>query len=271
MPEKPREEKSREIAEAARRYVYNRLRPLLVVLPAVIAVCWVTSLLAHDLMAAASGSDPLLFPGDSKLCLVLRLCSLAILLLLAVKAVAWLRGGGWSKLEHWMEREAGVAVEYPRHLPRWQATLLSALLGAVIPVLAFGTFSVMLRSPAKLQPLEGALLALALTAAKYRVEFLLTRDPDCTLLRNPVRLVGTATLLIYGLAVAAGLRQPWANLPAATRVSAALGAFLRGMLPMLLALVVDAFGRQLYSHRQFRRLQRLVNEDPPAEEHHGAD
>ncbi len=254
MTEKPREEKSREIEEAARGYAYAhpRWRLLVQTILVIYPLSWILMATVfyprkHPGHHATLAED---WPGwaISAACLV-------GLFALRRDVVAAVARNGWRELRRLATTEVGVTVRTEQHLHPVLGGLLGAMLGVLIPVLFFGSVIWGAYLPVRLQPLAGALALAFLHTLSYGLVWLTTRDPQSSPFRNPIRVTGTLCFLTYGLAVAAGLPQPWAQVPEM------LGRVLRIPLPGFVGLLLDQIGRIIYSRREFRRLQRLVNEE----------
>ena len=140
------------------------------------------------------------------------------------------------------------------HMRRW---LVEVDLGGGM---VLGVMSFSLQSPQRFQPLVFAggltLLGLVLRSA---------RDKHARSYWRPVHFIAWGLYWCYALAVAGGLPLPFADVTRPWRSSAWA---IRILVPLVLFTIIQIVVCEVYSRRQFRRLQRLVDETPPIE---GAD
>jgi uncharacterized membrane protein (DUF485 family) len=264
MSEERVEEKSREIGEAAHEYAYTRLRNWMpVAIMAAIAV-GVYAVTQH------AGSSMMQHVNDRSEVNVERLAEQAKraafisvqLQCVGTAAAAWL---GWWVLKRWrfgdssvvtvpqQETEAGSPETAPRLRERARFVVEMAL----VVVISFFGFRLLFQSSPRFQPLvvsSGLTLLMLKMLLEWRLDSRRTGGDSS----GPV--VGVTAANLYALAIAAGLPRPFAG--TSEDISETLGVFA----PVALLFLCWVIGDAIYSRRQFRRLQRLVNEDPPREE-----
>ena len=173
----------------------------------------------------------------------------------------WL-GGDWRgfirERSIRVQQDAGVVVEEPTFRePKWWFWPLAFI---VTPAYVLGVLSFSMQSPQRFQPLvlAGGLTLLGLV-------ILSARDKHARSYWRPVHFIAWGLYWCYALAVAGGLPLPFADVTRPWRSSAWA---IRILVPLVLFTIIQIVVCEVYSRRQFRRLQRLVDETPPIE---GAD
>ncbi len=243
MTEKPREEKSREIAETVERYAANRWRswaPALVLIPALLV--WGIVVAVAERLAGLLGVAPRIGPD---------LAMSLSLLLLFVGTV----GSGVLAylLRRWADR-FGVSdsevVPKSRHAcGPWESTRIATatVLLVYLAFIGMGAF------PGRFHPLILAIALSAPVACSAVADRWCDKDP---LWRRIPVWTGLVVLYdLYALGATMGMPQFGGDSEApAYHIIIVLSLF-----------VANALLGPLYGHVQFRRLQRLVNEDPPQE------
>jgi len=249
MTEKPKEEKSREIEETVERYAANRWRcwvPALVLLPALLVWAAVVAAVARLVgvlqVGPKMGADLAMSLG---------------LLLLFVGTV----GAGVLAfyLRRWADR---FGVSDSRVVPMSRPTCgpwESARIATATVLLVCLAFIGMGAFPDRFQPVILAIALTAPVACSAAADRWCDRDP---LWRRIPVWTGLVVLYdLYALGAVMGMPQ----------LGGESEAPAYHVIIVLLLLVLNALLGPLYGHLQFRHLQRLVNEDPPAEGNHGTD
>ena len=241
------EEKSREIGEAAKRYVGHRWVNWLPLLIMPLGIGWM--LLAAWLVKLGirlAGGPPESPQGHSLFLKIFFPIAFAGILVLISLFAVW--------YDAWRKRKLAVqtkAEARPISVGRFLFTSFYFGLTAVIP-----------RDICEHVPLRFAPLVLFLWfGLPIPLAIAMKWIPRPKGVRgiwreSPVNAVTIGLCGAYGLATAAGLPQPWTGDPSQG------GYPLRVMAPFVAALLVAIVAGELYSRRQFRRLQRLVDEDP---------
>jgi len=173
----------------------------------------------------------------------------------------WLRGDWREFIREQsirVQQDAGVVVDEPAF--REPRPWVWPLAFIVVPAYVLGVLSFSLQSPQRFQPLvlAGGLTLLGLVVRS-------ARDKHARSYWRPVHFIAWGLYWCYALAVAVGLRQPFADM---TRSWQSSGWAMRTLTPLLLFTIIQIVVCEVYSRRQFRGLQRLVDEAPPIE---GAD
>jgi len=167
----------------------------------------------------------------------------------------WLRGD-WHRFARAqclrVQQEAGVVVEEPTlPKPRWWYAPFELL---VVPLGIITSMLFLFRSPARLQPLVlAAGFVLIPLVARY------ARNERVGFHFATWLLPARALYCCYAVAVAAGLPQPFMHAAGPWQASTWV---MRLYAPLLLFAVVQIVACELYSRRQFRRLQSLLMEQP---------
>ena len=239
MPEEPMEEKSREIRDAVEGYAANRWRswvPALVLIPALIV--WAIA------FGAAAGLVRLLWTGAGP--------DLALTLGLALLAVGSVGAGAVAYcLRRWVER---LGVSDWQVVPRsrytcgvWESTRIATATALLVWIAFMGVSAF----PERFQPLVLAIALAAPVACSAAADRWCDSDPLWR--RIPVWTGLVALYGLYALGAVLGLPQPGGD------SEAKLGWHVIIVLSLV---VINAVLGPLYGHLQFRRLQRLVNEEP---------
>jgi hypothetical protein len=236
------EEKSREIAETTQGYHLAHGRSILPLVVSLLLVCATVVCFSYGWERYGARRDPLIG-------LTMLAAFFGVLFTLACVERGFCR--------RWRAGDPRVQPELVVFSPRavkWQRGLFLALCG---------TASWFARGFSSLGgPRFGSLgFAVALVLYILAVDYAVYRADGVRLwrLRFPYQAAIGLTLL-YGVAVAVGLPQPYGDLPGL------LGYALRMCWCLVIFAISLVMTAPPYSRRQFRRLQRLVNEDPPQEE-----
>ena len=254
------EEKSREIAEAAHEYAWTRLRnwaPTVLMVVAVLVVFALTQEIGDVVIDKARVQRE---TDIDRLTERLKMAALitVVLQVLGAAAVIWWAG---RFMVRWRYGDPAVTTAPPLGAETASAEPPSKgleWLSVAAPfALILGGYYLAGRASPRFQPLivSGALTLLVLTmllSGRRRPSAGARRD-------SPGPTLGLIAANVYALAIAAGLRRPFGAASADTAETFGLIA------PTALLFTCWAVGDAIYSRRQFRRLQRLVNEDPPRE------
>jgi hypothetical protein len=242
MTEERMEEESREIGQAAERYAFHHWAEWTSA-PIIIAfVLWLpASFLIADFVVAYTA----LPEGSSQA----RWWMLAIWMALALSSYALLLGWFLPRYQRWVRAKIGVKTAEPAFLALF---LLTLGFGVLIPRL-YGLLIVP-RIASPLYPLAWAWLFDVLIGGYMLGAWIrLRRNPLWRY--SPPAVIVLGLFNLYAIAAALGLPQPSASAPRC------MGMSYRAIVPWAGALVAFAVIGWFYSRRQFRRLQRLVNEE----------
>jgi hypothetical protein len=242
MSEERVEERSREIGEAAEGYVLHAWQ---VRRSRVVHWLWVLVFAGLTLVLAWDEAwwDQLEQPWRGLAHGALRALWYGLLAAGLAWYVWFVFRGGWREWYFGSDHQLGLVLPPSSQRFRWPYWLSS--LSIAILIGSSGLTGLML--PLRFQPLWYALLL----AASWAANAFLGPDRLRRLAWSSVRIGCRLLYLAYALAVAVGMPQPWSE----GRSLLSLGVPLASVLA--LQVILDA----LYSRRQFRRLQRLVNEE----------
>jgi hypothetical protein len=231
-------------------FAWARFRPLRWWLLPTALVVWCGLALGVGRLSAASS-----------LRLVTLVSALGAMVLASILCGWLMLAGGWQdrmrRDARWIQQDAGVVVEEPiLTKPRWWWPF------ALVPGVAWalGTMWLSFMADARLQPL---VFAAGWTAAQIAAYLVMHRIPKSGW--SPAHLVSSVLYCCYAAAVAAGMPQPWAG---ATGLWAWDARVVGPLVPLT---AIQMAARELYSKRQFRRLQRLLAEGAEEAVAHGAD
>jgi len=254
------EEKSREIGEAAHEYAYTRWRnwiPTLLVVVAVLAVFALTQRIGDVVIDRARAQRETDIDRLKMAALVT-----VVLQVLGAAAVMWWAG---RFMVRWRYGDPAVTTAPPLGAETASAEPTSKVLEwlsvAAPSALILGGYYLAGRASPRFQPLVIS-TAFTVLVLLMRLSSRLRRGSSSRRTRLGLA-VGLIAANVYAIAIAAGLPRPFGGTSADTAETFGLIA------PMALLFLGWAIGDELYSRRQFRRLQRLVNEDaPPGEVSH---
>jgi len=255
------EEKSREIAEAAHEYAYTRWRnwiPILIIVAVALVVYALTQRAGDYVMGGAMDRSELdvarlteRAKTAARLSIILQLLGTVVIAWLAYRIVGRWRFGD-PAVTMAPPQAVGTSAAEPTSKFRDRVLYLGQL--ALFAVLSFYGFRLLFQSSPRFQPLivSGALTLLVLPMLLSGRR----RPGSRTRSDSPGPTIGLIAANAYALAIAAGLPRPFGGTSADTAETFGLIA------PTALLFMCWAVGDAIYSRRQFRRLQRLVNEEP---------
>jgi len=238
--------RSEQVKDAATQYVINRWRSalpgLVIALP-----CFLLPLVGFTVIHWSSRLGRI---GPQ------IMLSVSLVVLMAELALMWwlfFRGGLRKLLRQqteWIHRDAGVTLEQPT-IPKvgWWAWPLAFIL---LPACVVGVMIVSFQAAVRFQPL---VVAAGLTAVGSAVSLMLPTNAKRRF--APVHLLWWALYWSYAVAVAAGMPQPWRD------VTERWAWCVRVLTPLILLIPIDVAACELYSRRQFRRLQELLAQETP--------
>lgn len=253
MSEERAEEKSREIGEAAHEYAYTR--PLNWMPIAIIA----TIVVGMYALAQHVGNSIAQHAIDRSEVNVVRLTDQlkraafisALLQWVGTAAAAWL---GWRVLKRWRFGDPSVVTvpQQEDEIGERARYFVETIQIILIIIISYFGFQLLFCASPRFQPL---IVSIGFTFLILLMFLGGGADRKGAGAGSLGPVVGLIVSNLYAVAVAAGLPRPSAG--TSEDISETLGVFV----PIALLFLCWVIGDAIYSRRQFRRLQRLVNEE----------